>query len=143
MERRSGWIEGKVALLAVGVLIGALVASGPVGASSAQELRLAKRVKSLEARLTTLESSVSAARATGASIAGRLVDVENATQLLDPDGTYTGYVNSVQVWSHYCEDGDDSVWADHEGYVELSCSAGTSSAGRAHGPPSGAPSLED
>jgi hypothetical protein len=52
--------------------------------------------------------------------------------------TYQGYVNAVQVWSHYCKKDDKAKWEDYDGYVELSCSADAGAAHLQDGP-SGSP----
>ena len=119
----------RLAPLFAGILIGALLLSAaPVAAKkSGGPKALARKMATLEMRVAQLEES---AAADAEAIDARLQELEKLTQLLDHDGSYVGYVDSVQVWSHYCTDGADAVWVDYEGYPELSCPATTASLAR-------------
>lgn len=114
--------QGRFTSLFAGILIGALlVSAAPVAAKKSSGPRaLARKMATLEMRMTQLEES---AAADAAAIETRLQELERLTQLLDHDGSYVGYVDSVQVWSHYCGDGADAVWVEYEGYPELGCEA--------------------
>ena len=116
MKRALNW----VAPIIVGFVVGALVSMGaPAGAKGGMGPRaLARQMAALEMRVTQME--LDEAASTEATEA-RLQELEQLTQLLDHDGSYVGYVDSVQVWSHYCEDGADAKWIDFDGYTELSC----------------------
>lgn len=124
----------RLAPLFAGILIGALlVSAAPVAAKKSGGPRaLARKMATLETRMTQFEES---AAADAAALEARLQELEKLTQLLDHDGSYVGYVDSVQVWSHYCTDGMDAIWVDYEGYPELSC-PGTAASVR---PPSARP----
>lgn len=115
MNRFAHWI----APVLVGMLIGTLLSAAPVSAKRPGGPRaLAREMAALEARVELVEAKASA---DAAELEARLTELEQLTQLLDQDGSYVGYVDSVQVWSHYCADGDQAVWADYDGYPELSC----------------------
>ena len=116
MRKISTWLAPVFA----GFLLGALVSiAGPAGAKDGAGPRaLVRRMVALEGRIAQIEAASATA---AADTEARLEELQRLTQLLDQDGTYVGYVDSVQVWSHYCEDGARAAWIDHEGYPELSC----------------------
>lgn len=115
-----------VALAVAGAIAFASLAPTPVGAAGGSAgTTLKRRIVMLEKHLVRLEEKVLNAPVNStADVQGldaRVDDLEAVTQLLDMDGTYVGFVDSVQVWSRYCEDGEPAVWVDHDGYTELSC----------------------
>lgn len=94
------------------VLLVSVVISGNAGATKA---------RTSAARLRTLEAQVAEISQELATANDRITTLESVTQLLDQEGTYYGYVNGAQVWSHYCEDGASATWKAAGGLVELSC----------------------
>ena len=126
----------RLASLFAGILIGALLISGAPAAAkkSGGPKALARKMATLEMRVAELEEN---AGADAEAIDARLQELEELTQLLDKDGSYVGYVDSVQVWSHYCTDGANAIWVDYDGYPELGCPATTASVPRPSGRPRG------
>lgn len=120
-------MAGKIGLLIAGLVVGLCVAPAlPANAQRTTAGRaLAARVTLLEARLAVLENQT----APVAKVERRLGDLESATRLLDLDGTYVGYVEATQIWSHYCTPGKAVVWVDHDGYPEPGCDSGPTPAG--------------
>jgi hypothetical protein len=110
----------RTAPLVVGFVIGALLtAGGPATAKRPSGPRaLARQMAALELRVFEMEQT---AAASAEAVEARLEELESLTQLLDHDGSYVGYVDSVQVWSSYCEAGAEAIWIDYDGYPELSC----------------------
>ena len=124
MKKVLNWM----APIVVGFLIGGLLTmAAPVNAKGAGAKALARRVVALEAQMVQIQAD---AAASNAAIEARLEELEKVTQLLDHDGSYVGYVDSVQVWSHYCTEGAEAIWVDYEGYPELSCSGTAASVQR-------------
>ena len=124
MDRFANWI----APVLVGMLIGTLLSAAPVSAKRPGGPRaLAREMAALEARVELVEAK---ATADAAAFEARLTELEQLTQLLDQDGSYVGYVDSVQVWSHYCTDGAEAVWSDFDGFSELSCPGASPSVAR-------------
>lgn len=115
MKKAFDWMAPIVAGFLIG---GLLTVAAPVNAKGAGAKALARRVVSLEAEIVEVQAD---AAASNAAIEARLEELEKVTQLLDHDGSYVGYVDSVQVWSNYCTDGAEAIWVDYEGYPELSC----------------------
>lgn len=112
------WVTGVLAGLLIGMLF---TSAGPVEAGSRRLAKLERRVVALEKKVTKLQK-VSGPKAMSV-VKGRLATLEDVTQLMDAEGNYYGYVNSTQVWSHYCVDGDVATWTDFEGWSEISCKA--------------------
>jgi hypothetical protein len=127
----------KLGYVIAGFLIGAVILGpAPVEAQKTTVKTLERRVVALEGQVKALQSQASANPTAG--LQERIKGLEELTQLLDADGTYQGYVNAVQIWSHYCSKGDNAKWEDYDGYIELSCSAGGEGA-KASGGPEGSP----
>lgn len=104
----------------------ASLAPMPVSAEAATaEDNLRRRIYMLEKRMVRLEDKLMNAPSRESekerALEERVSNLESVTRLLDMDGTYSGLIDSVQIWSHYCRDGEPAVWIDHEGYSELSC----------------------
>lgn len=117
----AGWSLALLTALVLFLFLGPV--SPQADASGVGDVKkLARRVLKLERQVDSLQAQNEKLKI--ATFPGRLGALEDKAQHLEQDGTYYGYVNSEQIWSHYCADGESALWADYDGYVELTCPSG-------------------
>ena len=108
----------KLILCLAGVIAGLYLGVGqPAAIAQGAPTKLA----GLRSQVASLEEVVAKQGEVLSALEGRIDELTARTQQLDDDGSYYGYVDATQVWSHYCEKGRLASWTQYNDVVVLGC----------------------